>query len=121
MPAIDVGAADWDQVVGQTEKPVAVEFWAPWCPWCRKLMPDFDALSTEFEGRLTMLKLNTQDHPEIAERYGVMGLPTIKMFCQGRPIGEVIGYMPKPRLKTELDRLMQNHRECLQSSSPMRT
>lgn len=84
-------------------------------------MPEFDALSTEYEGRLTMLKLNSEDHPDIAQRYGVMGLPTIKMFCQGRPIGEVIGYMPRPRLKAEIDRLMQNRSECLQSSSSMRT
>ena len=120
LPALDVGARDWDRIVAQSEGPVAVEFWAPWCPWCLKLMPEFDALSAEYEGRLRMLKLNSEDNPDIAQRYGVMGLPTIKMFCQGRPIGEVIGYMPKPRLKAEIDRLIQNHKECLQSSSPMR-
>ncbi len=83
-------------------------------------MPEFEALSSEYEGKLTMLKLNSEDHPDIAVRYGVMGLPTIKMFCNGRPVGEVIGYMPRPRLKAEIDRLMQNM-DCLQSSSPMRT
>ncbi len=107
-------------MVTQTERPVVVEFWAPWCPWCLKLMPEFDALSAEYEGRLTMLKLNSEDNPDIAQRYGVMGLPTVKMFCQGRAIGEVIGYMPKTRLKAEIERLMQNHKECLLSSSPMR-
>lgn len=120
MPALDVGLGDWDRMVAKSDGPVAVEFWAPWCPWCLKLMPEFDALSAEYEGRLTMLKLNSEDNAEIAQRYGVMGLPTVKMFCKGRPIGEVIGYMPKPRLKAEIERLMQNHKECLQSSSPMR-
>jgi len=116
----DVGSRDWEQVVGKSEKPVAVEFWAPWCPWCRKLMPEFEALSPEYEGRLKMFKLNTEENPEIAIRYGVMGLPTIKMLCQGRVVGEVVGYMPRPRLNAELDRLLQSHKECLQSSSPMR-
>lgn len=120
MVVRDVGAAEWDQQVLKSQKPVAVEFWAPWCPWCRRLIPEFDALSVEYENRMAMLKLNSDDHPDIAERYGIMGLPTIKLFCQGRTIGEMVGYMPRPRLKAELDRLLQNHRECLQSSSPMR-
>jgi thioredoxin 1 len=68
-----------------------------------------------------MFKLNSEDHPDIAQRYGVMGLPTIKMFCQGRPIGEIIGYMQGSRLKAELDRVIQSQRECLQSSSPIRS
>lgn len=121
MTADDVRSQDWDRLVVRSERPVAVEFWAPWCPWCRKLIPEFDALTSDYQGKLTMFKLNTEDHPDIAMRYGVMGLPTIKMFCQGRSIGEIIGYMPKPRLKAELDRLLQNNRECLESSSPMRT
>lgn len=120
VPPQDVGEGDWERLVGQSAAvPVAVEFWAPWCVWCRKLMPEFDALASEYQGKLTMLKLNSEDNPDIAMRYGVMGLPTIKMFCRGRPIGELVGYMPRPRLKAELDRLMQNA-DCLQSSSPMK-
>lgn len=120
MVVRDVGSADWDRQVLTSQTPVAVEFWAPWCPWCRRLIPEFEALSPEYDGRITMLKLNSDDYPEIAQRYGVMGLPTIKMFCRGRVIGELIGYMPRPRLKAELDRLLQNHRECLESSSPLK-
>ncbi len=82
-------------------------------------MPEFEALSVQYDGKLIMLKLNSDDYPDIAQQYAVMGLPTIKLFCQGRPIGEIIGYMPRPRLKTELDRIIQNHKECLDSSSPM--
>jgi len=116
----DATAQDWDELVLGSERPVAVEFWAPWCPWCRKLMPEFESISVEYEGRLTMLKLNADDFPEIPQRYGIMGLPTVKMFCQGRVIGEVIGYMPRPGLKGKLDRILSNHKECLDSSSPMR-
>jgi thioredoxin-like negative regulator of GroEL len=83
-------------------------------------MPEFDALASQYQGKLTMLKLNSDNYPDIAVRYGVMGLPTIKMFCQGRSIGEIIGYMPGPRLKAELDRILLNNRECLESSSPVR-
>ena len=82
-------------------------------------MPEFEVLSNEYEGKLTMLKLNSDEYPDVAQRYGVMGLPTIKMFCQGRTIGEIIGYMPRPRLKAELDKIIQAHKECLESSSPI--
>lgn len=82
-------------------------------------MPEFEALSPEYDDKLDMLKLNSDDYPDIAQRYGVMGLPTVKMFCQGRVVGEIIGYMPRQRLKAELDRVLQNHRECLRSSSPI--
>lgn len=119
MVVRDVGSNDWDQQVLRSQLPVAVAFWAPWCPWCRRLTPEFEELSAEYESRLTMLKLNSDDHPDFAQRYGVMGLPTIKLFCKGRTIGELIGYLPRPRLKTELDRILQNRRDCLESSSPM--
>jgi thioredoxin-like negative regulator of GroEL len=66
-----------------------------------------------------MLKLNSDDHPEVAQRYGVMGLPTIKLFCRGRTTGELIGYIPMPRLKNEFERILQHYRECLEKSSPM--
>ncbi len=82
-------------------------------------MPEFEALSPEYDDKLDMLKLNSDDYPDIAQRYGVMGLPTVKMFCQGRVVGEIIGYMPRQRLKAELDRVLQNNRECLRSSSPI--
>lgn len=119
MVARDIGSSEWDRQVLQSRVPVAVEFWAPWCPWCTRLTPEFQALSAEYENRLTLFKLNTDDHPEIAQRYGVMGLPTIKLFCMRRTIGELIGYMPKPRLKNEFERILHNHRECLEKSSPM--
>lgn len=120
MAVRDVPLDNWEDWVLKSQGPVAVEFWAPWCPWCRKLIPEFEALSAEYESKLTMFKLNSDVHPDIAQRYGVVGLPTIKMFCQGRVIGELIGYMPKPRLKAELDRIIESHKECLESSSPIR-
>lgn len=83
-------------------------------------MPEFEAVSRECEGKLTMLKLNSDDYPNISQRYGIMGLPTIKIFCQGRPIGEIIGYMPSPRLKAEIDKVLDSNKECLESSSPIR-
>jgi thioredoxin 1 len=116
----DVSSDEWDAQVMKSKEPVAVEFWAPWCPWCRRLTPEFESLSVEYEGRLSVFKLNSDDYPDIAQRYGVMGLPTIKLFCQGRAIGEIVGYVPRPRLKAELERALQNRRECLSNSSPVR-
>lgn len=115
----DVGSEQWDEQILRASEPVAVEFWAPWCPWCRRLTPEFEMLCVEYEGRLSAFKLNSDDYPDITQRYGVMGLPTIKLFCQGRVIGELVGYMTRPRLKAELDRALQNRRECLSNSSPV--
>ncbi len=83
-------------------------------------MPEFEAVSGECEGKLTMLKLNSDDYPDISQRYGIMGLPTIKIFCKGRPIGEIIGYMPASRLKAEIDKVLDSNKECLETSSPIR-
>ena len=80
MPVRDITTQEWDAQVLQGQTPVAVEFWAPWCPWCKKLIPEFEAVSDEYESKMNMLKLNSDEHRDIAQRYGIMGLPTIKMF-----------------------------------------
>ncbi len=120
MSVTNVDANNWDrQVLGET-KLVLVDFWAPWCPWCRKLSPEFDSLSNEYNGKVKFAKVNTEEAPSIAERYGVEGLPTLKFFCNGRPIGELVGYLPKQRLKAEVDKMFQIQKECVEQSSPMK-
>jgi len=76
-------------------------------------------LSGTYGGKAKFAMLNVDENPQIAERYGVMNLPTIKFFCAGRPVGEVIGYMPKDSLKVEVDRMLFTHKSCLEQSSPM--
>lgn len=114
---IELTSENWKLEVDQNLRPIAVEFWAPWCPWCRKLAPLLEELSAEYVGKLRFGQLNSDDYPSLAQRFGVMGLPTTKFFCEGREVGEIIGYAPKPRLKTEIDNIIAKHRECLDQSS----
>lgn len=111
---------NWSKEVDENPSPIAVEFWAPWCPWCRKLTPVLDELTGDYASRLRFAQLNADDYPEIAARYGVMGLPTSKFFCEGREVSEIVGYLPKPQLRMEIDRIISAHRECLDQSSPLK-
>lgn len=117
----DVNSADWDRTVSKADTLTLVDFWAPWCPWCRKLTPELEALAPQYNGKISFVKLNVDEAPLIASRYGVMGLPTLKFFCGGRAVGELVGYMPRNMLKSELDRALMTYRDCLSQSSPLKS
>jgi len=80
----------------------------------------FRRLSGTYEDRIKFATVNVDQNPPIAERYGVMNLPTIKFFCAGRPVGEVVGYLPEDSLRVELDKMLSTHKSCLEQSSPTR-
>ena len=83
-------------------------------------MPDFDSLLDQYAGRLAFVKVNADTSPEIASKYGVQGLPTLKFFCGGRPLAEIVGYMPRNALQKQLDTMLSMHKDCLQQSSSMK-
>lgn len=121
MSLKDVNQSDWEKTVGNADTLTVVDFWAPWCPWCRKLTPELEALASQYAGKIKFVKLNADDAPLIASRYGVMGLPTLKFFCGGRVVGELVGYMPRNMLKLEFDRALTTYKDCLTQSSPTKS
>ena len=106
--AIDVDSRNFDEVVirGSRERPVLVDFWAPWCGPCRTLGPILDKLAAEMAGRFTLVKLNTDDEQELAARYGIRGIPNVKAFVDGRVADEFTGVLPEAGVRAFLDRVV---------------
>ena len=112
-----VTSDNWDTVVKQSELPVVVNFWAPWCPHSEKLTATFQSLSHRFIGRMKFDRVNTDENKDLAGRYGIMSIPALLYFYQGRPFFQVIGDAPKHQLESEMDHILAQHKRCLSRSS----
>ncbi len=121
MSAFDITSKEWDAKVLGSRVLTAVDFWAPWCPWCMKLKPIFEELAKDYSNKIVFAKVNVDAELEIAQRYSIMGIPVIKFFCDGKEVGELVGYMPKDKLKQEIDKMLQIHQQCLAQSSAIKT
>lgn len=86
-----VTTAEFDKQVLEADGPVLVDFWAVWCGPCRAIAPAVDAVAEEFTGRAKVFKLNVDENPEIAGRYGVQSIPTLIVFKDGQKVGELVG------------------------------
>jgi thioredoxin 1 len=99
-------SATWDQEVLKSSTLVLVDFWAVWCGPCRMVAPIVDEISKEYAGKLKVLKLNTDENPDVAGRYKIMGIPTLMFFKNGERVDQVVGAVPKAQLKTKVDSLL---------------
>lgn len=100
---IDVTSATWDDEIIKSATLVMVDFWAVWCGPCRVLAPTVEELAKEYAGRIKVAKVNTDENPDIASRYKIMGIPTIMFFKNGEKADQVVGAVPKSQLKTKID------------------
>ena len=99
----DTTDATFENDVVTNDIPVLVDFWAPWCGPCRMVAPIVEELSDEYDGKVKFVKLNTDENPQIAGKYGIRSIPTLLIFKGGEQIGQVVGFRPKSDLAKHLD------------------
>ncbi len=91
----------------ESDKPVLVDFWAPWCGPCRVMGPVINELAEEFGSRATVAKLNVDDHQAVAGRYRIQSIPTVMLFRNGEVVDRVVGTVPKNVLSAKLTNLLE--------------
>ena len=101
--ATELTDADFDERVLNATEPVLVDFWAPWCGPCRQLAPMIDELATENEGSAKVVKVNIDESTAVAQKYGIMSIPTLIIFKGGEISDKFVGPKPKATLQEALD------------------
>lgn len=101
-PTITLSASTFDEEINSASTPILVDFWAEWCGPCKLIAPILDEIAAEQEGSLTVAKLNVDEAPDVARRFGVMSIPTMILFDGGEPAKRMVGAKPKEALLGEL-------------------
>jgi len=103
---IDINKHNFKEQVLDASLPVLVDFWAPGCGPCQMMAPVLEELAAEYKGRLKVAKVNVAENMELSSQYGIIGVPTLILFKQGEQVESIVGFHPKNKLTSQLDRLI---------------
>ena len=103
---ITIEDSTFEKEVLQAKIPVLVDFWAAWCGPCQMVAPVVDELAEEYEGRISFGKVDVDQNPRIASKYGIMSIPSLILFKDGKPVSNMVGFRPKAQMKQSLDEVL---------------
>ena len=100
---VQVNERIFDSEVLRSPLPVLADFWAAWCGPCRMIAPIVEELARDYEGRLNVAKIDVDENPNLASRYGIMSIPTLAVFKDGQLVNTIVGYVPKAELQERIE------------------
>lgn len=103
MICLTLTAENFDENI-DGDQPVLVDFWAPWCGPCRMVAPVVEEIAQQYEGQVKVVKLNTDENPNVASQYGIRSIPTLMIFKAGQRVDMVVGAVPKTTLANTLEK-----------------
>lgn len=103
---VEITDENFEEQVAKSDAPVLVDFWAEWCGPCRMLAPTIAELATEYDGKVTVGKLNTDENRDVAVKYGISAIPTIILFKNGEVAQKLVGMSAKKDIKAAMDALL---------------
>ncbi len=106
--SVKVTSQTWEQEVLKSPGTVMVDFWAAWCGPCQMIAPTIDELAVEYDGKLKVGKLNTDENPDIAGKYQIMGIPTLLFFKDGKLVDKIVGAASKKQFKQKIDSILSS-------------
>ena len=104
MSALAANDANFEAEVLKSDKPVLIDFWAPWCGPCKAIGPLVEEIAGDYAGRLKVMKVNVDDSPQTATAYGVRSIPTLILFKDGKAQDTLVGLVPKEKLEEFVNR-----------------